>query len=144
MMISVKQIALAQVPEQKNKPGIYWIEFESAQTSGPALLHSERQPNELLGRNIHVEFSYNSIKDFQILKEKHPPHSSCLTHLATACDYEVTGQVVVPCDEVFYVAIMPGQGSFCISLNEIGHLTVRTNDWVNFKLQGLELWDVQI
>jgi len=45
---------------------------------------------------------------------------------------------------VFYVAVMPGQGSFCISLNEIGQMTVRTNDWVSFKLQGLELWDVQI
>ena len=143
MIITIKKIDIAQEPERKNGLNSYWVEFESELSSGQALLYSRTAIQTLLsGRPISVETSQYNTHDFQVLPKSNQSYVGKLIPLSTSTDYEVTGQVaIIYEDGAFFVDVEPGRCSFALILDKIAPASVEKDDWVTFKVFGLELWD---
>jgi hypothetical protein len=143
MIITVKKIGIMQESEPKNDLNSYWVEFESELTSGQALLYSRAAADTFFsGRQISVEMSQRDIHDFHVVPKSIQAHLGKLVPLSTPSDYEVTGRVaIIYEDGAFFVDIEPGRCSFALTLDKITPISVEKDDWVTFKVLGLELWD---
>jgi hypothetical protein len=129
----------------------YWVYFKSEIIVGEALFFPSKQFQEG-SELLYVEVEHREIKDFKVL-----PSNTAGIYRVEALphrgDYQVIGQVssiMIDDDDNSIQSIgvcvdaytcSTGSFTFCLSSEEMGAIAIVENDWVEFVLIGLSLWD---